>query len=247
MVKRISKMIIYPAIDLRGGKVVRLQQGDPNRQKIYSEDPIAAAQRWLDAGTDWLHVVNLDGAFQTANDNLAILEVLAALDVSVQFGGGIRSLEDAAQALDAGASRVVLGTAVVQNPDLVDEFVARWGAEQLTIALDARGGKVATHGWQQKSDWTPADLGRELARRGAVHTLYTDVARDGELEGVNVEATAQLAADTGLKVIASGGVASLGDVTALCESGLVEGAVLGKALYEGIIDLAEAIRLASDR
>lgn len=239
-------MIIYPAIDLRGGQVVRLQQGDPTRQTTYSADPVETARRWLDAGTDWLHVVNLDGAFQAANDTLRILEQLAALDVSIQFGGGIRSLEDAARALDLGAARVVFGTAIVQNPDLVTDFVARWGAERLTVALDARGGKVAIHGWQAESSWTPADLGVALAERGAIHALYTDVSRDGELEGVNVAGTIALAEATGLQVIASGGVASLEDVTALRRSGQVAGAILGKALYEGLIDLAEAIRLAGE-
>lgn len=239
-------MIIYPAIDLRGGRVVRLQQGDPDRQKIYSDDPLAVANRWLAAGADWLHVINLDGAFQTANDNLSILEQLARLDVYVQFGGGIRSLDDAARAIDAGASRVILGTAAVQNPELVSEFIGRWGAEALTVALDARGDRVATHGWQQASEWSPADLGREFARQGAIHALYTDVSRDGELEGVNVAATIRLAEETGLQVIASGGVSSLRDVLELCESDQVAGAILGKALYEGIIDLAEVIRLACE-
>lgn len=240
-------MIIYPAIDLRGGRVVRLQQGDPRRQTVYSDAPLEVAARWLEAGADWLHVISLDGAFQAANDNLAILRQLAALDVDIQFGGGIRTLEDAALALEAGATRVILGTAAVENPDLVSAFIARWGAERLTVALDAREGRVATHGWQEASPWTPVDLGREFARRGALHALYTDVTRDGELEGVNVEATVRLAEQTGLRVIASGGVSSLGDVIALQESGAVAGVVLGKALYEGIIDLAEAIRLAGAR
>lgn len=238
-------MIIYPAIDLRGGKVVRLNQGDPARQKTYGDNPLEVGQRWLDAGAAWLHVVNLDGAFQAANDNLAILEGLAALPVKVQFGGGIRSLADAEQAINAGASRVILGTVLVEDPGIVDQFVARWGSERLTIALDARGDKVAIQGWQEASAWTPADLGLELKRRGAVHALYTDVSRDGELEGVNVAATVQLAQDTGLQVIASGGVASLQDIIDLKASAQVAGAITGKALYEGIIDLAEAIRLAA--
>ena len=236
---------IYPAIDLRGGQVVRLQQGDPARQTTYSADPVETARRWLAAGAAWLHVVNLDGAFQAANDTLRILERLAGLGVQIQFGGGIRSLEDAARALDLGATRVVFGTAIVQNPDLVTEFVARWGAQRLTVALDARGGKVAIHGWQAESAWTPADLGVALAQRGAIHALYTDVSRDGELEGVNVAGTVALAEATGLQVIASGGVASLEDVVALRASGKVAGAILGKALYEGLVDLREAIRLAN--
>jgi len=241
-----TTLIIYPAIDLRGGQVVRLQQGDPTRQTTYSTDPLETARRWLDAGADWLHVVNLDGAFQAANDTLAILARLAGLGVKIQFGGGILSLEDAARALDLGATRVVFGTAIVQNPDLVTEFVARWGAERLTVALDARGGRGAIHGWQAESAWTPTDLGRALAQRGAIHALYTDVSRDGELQGVNVAATVALAEATGLRVIASGGVASLEDVRALRTSGKVAGAILGKALYEGLLDLGEAIRLAGE-
>ena len=237
-------MIIYPAIDLRGGRVVRLQQGDPNRQTTYSSDPLEVGRRWQSAGAAWLHVVNLDGAFQDENNTLAILEGLAGLGLAVQFGGGIRTLDDVARAIEAGASRVVLGTAIVQNPDLVNDFVARWGAERLTIALDAKGGRVATHGWQTESAWTPADLGRELARRGAVHALYTDVARDGELEGVNVEGTVALAEATGLQVIASGGVATLDDIRALLESGKVAGAITGKALYEGVFSLEDALALA---
>lgn len=236
-------MIIYPAIDLRGGRVVRLQQGDPDRQTTYSDDPVAVAKRWQAAGAEWLHVVNLDGAFQDANDTLAILAKLAAVGLKIQFGGGIRTLDDAALALERGASRVVLGTAVVQNPDLVDAFVARWDAEHLTIALDARGDRVATHGWQTESTWTPADLGRELAGRGAIHALYTDVARDGELEGVNVAGTVALAEATGLHVIASGGVATLDDIRALLATGKVAGAITGKALYEGVFQLEEALAL----
>ena len=241
-----TPLTIYPAIDLRGGQVVRLRQGDPSRQTTYSADPVETGRRWQAAGADWLHVVNLDGAFQAANETLAILEKLTGLGVRVQFGGGIRSLDDAARALDLGAMRVVFGTAMVDNPDLVTAFVARWGAERLTVALDTRGGKVATHGWQQASAWTPADLGFALAQRGAIHALYTDVSRDGELEGVNVAGTVALAEATGLQVIASGGVASLDDVTALRASGKVAGAILGKALYEGLIDLGAALRLASE-
>ncbi len=235
-------MIIYPALDLRGGKVVRLLQGDPARQTTYSDDPLEVARRWQAAGAGWLHVVNLDGAFQAANDSLAILARLAALGLPIQFGGGIRSLEDAARALDAGATRVIFGTAVVQNPALVEAFMARWDAERLTVALDARGDRVATHGWQADSGWTPADLGRDLARRGAIHALYTDVSRDGGLEGVNIAGTVALAEATGLQVIASGGVASLADLRALQASGRVAGAITGKALYEGVFTLEDALQ-----
>jgi phosphoribosylformimino-5-aminoimidazole carboxamide ribotide isomerase len=240
-------MIIYPSIDLRGGKVVRLKEGDPNRQTVFSDNPVETAQNWIEQGASWLHMVNLDGAFAEANDNLAILEQVARLGLPVQFGGGLRSIDDLARALEAGVSRVVIGTAAVQQPELVDEAVARWGAERICVGLDARDGKVATHGWQQQTDWTPVAFGRQMAARGAKHALYTDVNRDGGLVGVNFEGTVNLARETGLQVIASGGVSSLDDIRALAESGLVAGAIIGMALYEGRIQLRDALALAEGR
>ncbi len=236
-------MIIYPALDLRGGKVVRLRQGDPRQQTVYSDDPLAVAQRWIDAGATWLHVVNLDGAFAEANDNEAILETLALADVQIQFGGGLRSLEDVQRAFDKGATRVVLGTLAVEHPQHVAAMVARWGADAIAVALDAREGQVVTHGWQRETGVSAIELGKWLAVEGVRHALYTDVSRDGELIGVNVAATAQLARETGLQVIASGGVTALGEIIALRDAGIA-GVILGTALYEGLIDLAEAIRLA---
>ena len=240
-------MIIYPAIDLRGGRVVRLKYGDPQQETAYSDDPCAVAERWRAAGAAWLHVVNLDGALGEESSALETLRQLAALEgVRVQFGGGLRALEDAARALEAGAARVILGTAAVQRPELAGEAVRRFGAERVAVALDARGDRVATHGWQQLSAWTPAELGRRFAEMGVRHALYTDITRDGDLSGVNVAATAALARETGLAVIASGGVASLADVRALLETGAVAGAIIGRALYTGAVDLAEALRLAAD-
>lgn len=236
-------MIIYPALDLRGGKVVRLRQGDPRQQTVYSDDPLAVAQRWIDAGATWLHVVNLDGAFAEANDNEAILEALALADVQIQFGGGLRSLEDVQRAFDKGATRVVLGTLAVEHPQHVAAMVARWGTDAIAVALDAREGQVVTHGWQRETGVSAIELGKWLAAEGVRHALYTDVSRDGELIGVNVAATAQLARQTGLQVIASGGVTALGEIIALRDAGIA-GVILGTALYEGLIDLAEAIRLA---
>ncbi len=239
-------MIIYPAIDLRGGRVVRLKYGDPQQQTTYSDDPLETARHWLAAGATWLHVVNLDGALGEANAALEILRQIAALEgVQVQFGGGLRSLEDAARALEAGAARVILGTAAVQRPELAAEAVRRFGVERVAVALDARGERVATHGWQQLSAWTPAALGRRFAELGVRHALYTDITRDGDLSGVNVAATAALARETDLAVIASGGVASLADVRALRKTGAVAGAIIGRALYSGAVDLAEALRVAA--
>ncbi len=240
-------MIIYPALDLRHGKVVRLRLGDPSQQTVYGE-PVEVAERWIRAGAEWLHVVNLDGAFSdpNAHDNEAVVEQLATAGLPIQFGGGLRSFEDVQRAFDLGVSRAVLGTLAAEQPDVVAACIARWGADAIAVALDAREGQVMTRGWQQEAGFTAVELGQHLAALGARHALYTDVSRDGALTGVNVGATVDLAKATGLQVIASGGVSTLGDIVALKESGAVAGAVLGTALYEGLLDLAEAIRLAED-
>ena len=234
-------MIIYPAIDLRGGQVVRLKEGDPNRQTIFSADPLRTAKQWIDAGAQWIHMVNLDGAFSTANNNGAILEAVSHLSIPIQFGGGLRSLEDIQRAFDQGATRVVLGTVAIQNPEIVQQAVENWGSEAICVALDARDGKIATHGWQQVADMTPATLGKAMAQVGVKHALFTDVNRDGGLEGVNVDATIQLGHETGLRVIASGGVSSIDELGMLAKSRVVAGAVIGMALYEGKISLADAL------
>ena len=237
-------MIIYPAIDLRGGKVVRLREGNPEHQTVFSEDPLATAQGWIREGAEWIHVVSLDGAFSEANDNGAILETIAGLGVKVQFGGGLRQIDDIARAVEQGASRVVLGTAIAQRPEMVTEALNRFGAEAICVALDARDGKITTHGWQQASEWTPLEFGREMAKRGAVHALYTDVSRDGRLGGVNVRETIALGRETGLKIIASGGVSSTLEIDQLARSQVVAGAVIGMALYEGRLTLGEALSAA---
>lgn len=239
-------MIVYPAIDLRRGRVVRLRHGDPAQETVHSDDPVAVAERWRAAGATWLHVINLDGALGEATLALDALRAIAAVGLPVQFGGGLRSLDDAALALKAGAARVILGTLAVQQPDRAGEAVRRFGAEAVAVALDARGERVATHGWQQVSAWTPAELGARFAQMGVMHALYTDVSRDGDLSGVNVEATAALARATGLAVIASGGVASLDDVRRLRATGAVAGVVIGQALYTGAFALEEALRAAEE-
>lgn len=238
-------MIIYPAIDLRGGQVVRLKEGRADQQTIFSSDPVATAQRWIDDGAAWLHVVNLDGAFDAASDNLAVMSRIAALGVPVQFGGGMRTLDNVARALDAGASRVVIGTAAVQNPPLVAEAVARFGAEAISVGLDARDGKVTTHGWQTASDVTPTALGLEMAKVGVRHALFTDVSRDGLLSGSNVDETIALGRATGLQVIASGGVTTTAEITQLARSGAVAGVIIGMALYTGALTLRDALDSAT--
>jgi phosphoribosylformimino-5-aminoimidazole carboxamide ribotide isomerase len=237
-------MIVYPAIDLRGGKVVRLKEGDPKRQTVFSDEPLSAAQVWIDAGASWIHMVNLDGAFASANDNSKILEAVAQLGVKVQFGGGLRQMSDIDEAFARGAERVVLGTIAVQRPEVARQAIEQWGAERICVALDARDGKIATHGWQQVSDVTPIDFGKQLAGDGVLHALFTDVGRDGGLQGVNVAETIRLAHETGLRVIASGGVQSLDDVRQLKASGDVAGVVIGMALYEGKIRLQDALAIA---
>ncbi len=237
-------MIIYPAIDLRGGKVVRLREGDPARQQTFSDDPLATAKSWLDQGASWLHLVNLDGAFDQANENLRILESIARLDSRVQFGGGLRDLAALRQARDAGADRLVIGTMTVRAPESALAAVQEFGAEAICMALDARDGKVATHGWTEVSQHSPQTLGKWLRERGARHALYTDVARDGGLRGVNVADTIALARETGLQVIASGGVSRLEDIRQLAASGLVAGAVIGMALYKAEFALADALAVA---
>ncbi|MCY4463939.1 MAG: HisA/HisF-related TIM barrel protein [Chloroflexi bacterium] len=237
-------MIIYPAIDLRGGKVVRLREGDPARQQTFSDNPLSTAQRWLDQGASWLHLVNLDGAFDQANENLRILETIARLEARVQFGGGLRDLAALRQARDAGADRLVIGTMTVRDPLSAVAAVQEFGAEAICMALDARDGKVATHGWTEISQQSPLELGKWLQERGARHALYTDVARDGGLRGVNTADTIALAQQTGLQVIASGGVSRLEDIRLLAESGKVAGAVIGMALYRGEFLLADALAAA---
>lgn len=237
-------MIVYPAIDLRGGKVVRLREGDPNRQTVFSDDPVATALGWIADGAQWIHMVNLDGAFAQANDNSQILAQVTARNVKVQFGGGIRTMDDLSRVFASGASRVVLGTAAIQKPELVAEAVARWGADAICVALDAKDGKIAVHGWQETVELTPIGLGKEMASIGVKHALYTDVSRDGGLTGVNVADTVNLAHETRLQVIASGGVSSLDDLRALAATEAVAGAVIGMALYEKRFTLQAALAAA---
>lgn len=249
-------MIIFPAIDLRRGRVVRLRQGRPDAETVYEDDPVRAARRWVDAGATWLHVVNLDGALGNAGGgeprsklpaaHTALESILASVPARVQFGGGIRSLEDMARVLSLGVERVILGTLAVEQPDVVRDAVSRFGAERIVVGLDARDGRVATHGWTNVSDVDVITLGKAMRQAGLRRALYTDIARDGMLSGVNVDATAQLAAETGLRTIASGGVASIHDVQNLkaVEQHGVEGVIIGQALYGGALDLREALKVA---
>ncbi len=240
-----SAFTIFPAIDLRGGKVVRLKQGDPARQTTYANDPAAIARRWLDAGARWLHVVNLDGAFGergTANQK-ALGDILSevAEQAQVQFGGGVRTLAAVESALALGVGRVVLGTVAVENPSLVEQAIKRFGAQRIVAGIDARQGRVRIRGWEDDSGVDTLTLGTRLFQQGVRTVVFTDIARDGVGSGVNVQATRNLAKSTGLSVIASGGVATLEDVQRVRRAGLA-GVIIGRALYEGQIDLEEALQ-----
>lgn len=233
---------IYPAIDLRQGQVVRLQYGNPDLQTVFGNDPVATGRRWHAAGAGWLHVVNLDGAFNEGGDhNWAVLPALAALPVKVQFGGGLRTLADIERALECGVTRIVLGTAAVENPDLVQKAIAKFGADRIAVGLDARDGEVKTRGWQTGAGRSPAAVAGDMAAHGVTTVIHTDISRDGVLTGVNADASAELAAQTGLDIIASGGVGSLADVEAVCERGLA-GVIIGRALYDGQFTLEEALQ-----
>ncbi|MBI5931337.1 MAG: 1-(5-phosphoribosyl)-5-[(5-phosphoribosylamino)methylideneamino]imidazole-4-carboxamide isomerase [Chloroflexi bacterium] len=234
-------MIIYPAIDIRQGRVVRLLHGDPHLESVYGYHPVATAQKWRDAGAEWVHIVNLDGTLGEETTIFDIVQQIAKLGLSVQFAGGLRNFDAAQQAIEAGAARVVFGTLLVKQPELAAEAVQKFGAERVVVALDAKGGQVATHGWQEKSAWSPVELGQRLAADGIRHALYTDVDKDGDLSGVNIEATAALADATGLQVIASGGVAKLDDIHALKATGKIGGVIIGRALYAGIFSLEEVL------
>ena len=237
--------IVFPAIDLTNGQVVRLKEGDPLRETAYSTDPAAVARRRLEAGSRWLHVVNLDGAFEradTANRAAvdAILRTAGEYQVRVQFGGGMRSLEALEQALDLGVTRAMVGTLAVEQPDVVARAVARWGSERVGASLDARDGIVKVRGWQQGSGIRTLDAALRLSEAGIEWLVFTDISRDGLQSGVNLPATVDLALKSGLKVIASGGVRGADDITQARAAGLA-GAIVGRALYEGSVRLEEVI------
>ena len=237
--------IVFPAIDLRAGQVVRLAEGDPARQTAYSNDPAAAAERWLSEGARWLHVVNLDGAFDqpdAANRAAlrAILAVASQAGANVQFGGGLRSLDAVRVALDLGVERVVLGTLAVERPDLLADAIRQWGVERVAAGLDARDGFVQVRGWQQASPLTALQAAQTLRQAGLHWLVFTDISRDGLQTGLNLPATLDLARRSGLSVIASGGVGSLDDIRAVRQSGL-PGVIIGRALYEGTLKLSEAL------
>jgi len=240
-------MIVYPAIDLREGRCVRLEQGDMSQETVFADDPVDAAQRWASEGAEWLHVVNLDGAVGKVGEaNLtAVRRIRQAVDLPIQFGGGLRSAGGIDAVLSMGVTRVILGTVAVRAPQVVAEAVAKHGAERVSVGIDARDGRVAIQGWMDDSGVDAIALGRQMRELGITRVVHTDVARDGMLTGVNAQASVELARATGLGVIASGGVSSLDDLRGLKdhEGSGIEGVVIGMALYRGRFGLWEAIGL----
>jgi phosphoribosylformimino-5-aminoimidazole carboxamide ribotide isomerase len=235
---------IFPAIDLRGGKVVRLKEGNPSRMTVYSDDPAETALRWLDAGATWVHVVNLDGAFGVKDEeNRLALEAILKSGAQIQFGGGLRSLDGVERAIKLGVSRVVLGTIAIEHPELIAAALEIYGEERIAVGIDVRGGLVRVRGWQENSGMSATGLALQMKNIGLHTAIFTDVSRDGLGSGLNVLSTRELAEASGLAVIASGGVRALEDVIAAKQAGLA-GVIVGRALYDGTIDLAEAIRIA---
>ncbi len=233
-------MIVFPAIDIYGGKAVRLKGGKFDDVTVYG-DPLDMAKRFEDAGARWLHVVDLNGAEGSGNNFGVIEKIASQTSLHVQSGGGLRDKKRVSELLSAGATRAVLGTVCANEPEFAAELINELGAEAIVCGLDVKNGKVAIKGWKETSAVTPFELGAKLCAYGAKYFLFTDVSRDGMLEGVNVDATAELQEKLGANVIASGGVKDIEDIIALKKRGLY-GAIVGKAYYENKIDIREAIK-----
>jgi len=235
-------MILYPAIDIRGGRCVRLIEGDFSRETTYDSDPSAAARRWVESGAEWLHVVDLDGAVEGRPVNSkAVAQIRATVDVPIQLGGGLRLLTDLEDAFEAGVDRAILGTVALRDPELVISAVARWD-DRIAVALDARDGRLATDGWLGQTDTSAVEVAQRLVQRHVRHFVYTDIRRDGTLSGPNLEGLTELVEEIDADVIASGGISSLEDIEAVANVG-ARGAIIGRALYDGRIDLAAAVAL----
>jgi len=235
-------LTIVPAIDLRGGRCVRLERGDPNRERSYGDDPVARARVFIEAGAKRLHVVDLDGAFGTGENLEALRAICAAVDVPVQTGGGIRGAEDVQTKIDAGASAVIVGTLLVEAPDVVRELVAAYPG-RIIAGIDARGDRVATRGWLADAQRSRDELVREVATWGIDRVIYTEIARDGMGSGYDLDALAHVAALSPMHVTASGGAKSLDDLRALADRtpANLDHAIVGRALYEGTLDLRAAL------
>ena len=241
-----KNFVIYPAIDLRGGKVVRLNQGKREQQTEYSSSPSDVAKEWINQGAEWLHVVNLDGAFgeSSSQNQTAIQSIIASGKdpIKIQLGGGFRTIEQIANALDMGISRVVLGTAVIENPDFGEKVLRKFNGERIAFGFDAVGQELMSRGWQSDPGVKMLPLAERLAKSGAKTLIYTNILKDGMQTGVDWEIGKSLSDKTGLDVIASGGTSNLNDIKAVRKAGL-NGVIIGRALYEGNFDLKEALNV----
>lgn len=236
-------MILYPAIDLRGGRCVRLVEGDFDRETLFDADPTDAARRWAERGAEWLHVVDLDGAVAGAPVNQpSIARIRDSVTLPIQLGGGLRTIEHLEHAFATGINRAILGTSALRDPELIASAVHRWGGA-IAVALDARDGLLATDGWLGQSDTLAVDVARKLADVGVQHFIFTDIRRDGTLTGPNLASLRELVALVNANVIASGGIASLQDIHATAAAG-ARGAIVGRALYDGRITLGDALAAA---
>jgi phosphoribosylformimino-5-aminoimidazole carboxamide ribotide isomerase len=242
-------VILFPAIDLKDGRCVRLQRGVMDSATVFNDDPAAQARSFAEAGFEWLHCVDLNGAFEGQSVNAAAVKAIrAAIGLPIELGGGIRDMKAIEGWLEAGITRVILGTVAMTNPALVKE-AAKAFPGRIVVGADAKGGRIATEGWAETTDLTPVELARRFEDVGVAAVLYTDVDRDGLLRGVNVEATAALASAISIPVIASGGVSGIGDIEALVAANEpnIEGVVIGRALYDGRINALDALKSATGK
>ncbi|MFH1066686.1 MAG: 1-(5-phosphoribosyl)-5-[(5-phosphoribosylamino)methylideneamino]imidazole-4-carboxamide isomerase [bacterium] len=235
-------MIIFPAIDLMGGQVVRLQQGKAEAKTIYADDPIAVALEWKNQGAEWLHIVDLDGAFEGTPKNFEVVALIVqAVGIPCQLGGGMRDAETMQRAFDAGVSRVVIGSRACDSIDFVKQAAQRFGGERIAVGIDAKHGKVAVKGWTKESAWKVFDLAKAVVKAGAGTIIYTDIATDGMLRGPNISAIKTLKETVPAQLIASGGVSSLEDIRNLAKIPDLYGVIVGKALYDKKMTLTECL------
>jgi phosphoribosylformimino-5-aminoimidazole carboxamide ribotide isomerase len=234
-------MLLFPAIDLMGGQVVRLRQGKPDQKTVYPAPPLAHARRWQDEGADWLHIVDLDAAFSGVHANLEIVRTITKLLTPVQLGGGMRSPEAIQAALDAGVSRVVIGTRAAESVQFVGDMIAQFGADKVAVGIDAKDGIVSVKGWTEASSIDALELAKQVEQAGVKTIIYTDIATDGMMAGPNYKGLERMLGAIRCQLIASGGVSSLGDLQRLSQYPRIHGTIIGKALYDNAVRLHDAV------
>jgi phosphoribosylformimino-5-aminoimidazole carboxamide ribotide isomerase len=241
-----NKFSVFPAIHLRNGEVVRFSRGDTSRPVVFHSDPIACAQRWIDEGAEWLQVVNLDAAFdEKADNNWELISRMTGLDVNIQFGGGIRSLDDVDWAIKSGIKRVILGTAAVENPQVMAQAIARYGSDAIVLGIDAdASGEVQIHGWRSAGSVQATALAIQMRQLGVTTAVHTSIHRDGSMTGADLESSIDLARTSGLRIIVGGGIGSMKDLRECFNNDGIDGVIVGKALYTGKVDLRKALRLS---